>query len=149
MGRRAVELGPSDADGLLFLGVALFEAGEIEEALDYAERALDLNPLRPSYYCFFHAMILWGNGMYEDALAESEECLRKAPNFSGADTYRVMALVGLGRLDEAKAELAKYMARPEGLLILLPHPPELASRSMAALQAAGWRPSLAAEREAG
>lgn len=149
MGRRAVELGPSDADGLLFLGVALFEAGEIEEALDYAERALDLNPLRPSYYCFFHAMILWGNGMYEDALAESEECLRKAPNFSGADTYRVMALVGLGRLDEAKAELARYMARPEGLLILLPHPPELASRSMAALQAAGWRPSLAAEREAG
>ncbi len=33
------------------------------------------------------------------------QCLRKAPNFAGADTYRAMALVGLGRLDEAKAQL--------------------------------------------
>jgi predicted Zn-dependent protease len=147
--RRAVELGPSDADGLLFLGVALFEAGEIEEALDYCERALDLNPLRPSYYCFFHTMILWGNERYQEALEEAEECLRKAPQFVGADTHRVMALVGLGRIDEAKAEVARYMARPIGLMVVPPRPPELASRALAALQAAGWRPTVAAEREAG
>ena len=45
--RRAVELGPSDADGLLFLANALFESGEVAEAMETAERAMALNPLRP------------------------------------------------------------------------------------------------------
>jgi hypothetical protein len=74
--------------------------------------------------------------------------LRKAPNFAGAETYRAMALVGLGRLEEAKAQLRQCMARPGGIVIVTPHPPELAGRALAALQAAGWRPSLAADRAA-
>ena len=114
MGRRAVELGPSDADGLLFLGVALFEDGKPAEALVHAERAVDLNPMRPSYYCFYYGMVLWANERHQEAVEVFEECLRKAPNFGSADTYRVIALVGLGRVDEAKAELARFMARPGG-----------------------------------
>ena len=149
VGRRAVELGPSDADALLFLGVALFELGEVAEAMELADKAVGLNPLRPSYYCFFHAMILWGKQRYQEALADFEECLRKTPNFRGADTYRVMCLVGLDRLDEARKLLAQLMASPGGLLVLAPKPPELASRSLAQLQAAGGRPTIAAERAAG
>ncbi|MEX2167544.1 MAG: winged helix-turn-helix domain-containing protein [Methyloceanibacter sp.] len=149
MGRRAVELGPSDADGLLFLGVALFEDGKLAEALDYVERAVDLNPMRPSYYCFYHGMILWGGVRYKESLEALEECLRKAPNFAGADTYRVIVLTDLGRLDDAKAALKQYMATHGKLLIMPPRPPELAARALAALQLAGWRPSVAAEREAG
>ena len=148
MAQRAVELGPSDADGLLFLAVALFASGEIIEALGTVERALQLNPLRPAYYCFFHALILWGNERLQEALEETEECLRKAPSFGPAELYRVIALVGLGRLDEAKARLAKYMARAIGKVLVFPHPPELASRGLAALQTAGWRPSLVTHREA-
>jgi hypothetical protein len=34
-------------------------------------------------------------------------------------------LVGLGRLDEAKAQLRQCMARPGGIVIVMPHPPEL------------------------
>jgi TolB-like protein/Tfp pilus assembly protein PilF len=149
VGRRAVELGPSDADALLFLAVALFESGELGEALELADKAVGLNPLRPSYYCFFHAMILWGNERYREALADFEECLRKTPNFRGADTYRVQCLAGLGRLDEAGKLLVQIMASPGGLLVLPPKPAELASRALAQLQAAGWRPTIAAERAAG
>jgi TolB-like protein len=148
MAQRAVELGPSDADGMLFLAVALFAAGEMRKALGTVERALQLNPVRPAYYCFFHALILWGNGRLQEALEETEECLRKAPNFGAAELYRVITLVGLGRLDEAKARLAQYMARPGGKALVFPRPPELASRALAALQKAGWRPSLVAHREA-
>ena len=147
--RRAVELGPSDADGLLFLANALFESGDVAKALETAERAVELNPLRPPYYYLFNAMILWGNKRYQEALEEAEACLRMAPNFAGADTYRAVALVGLGRLDEAKAQLKQCMARPGGIVIVTPHPPELARRALADLQAAGWRPSLATDREAG
>jgi len=98
--RRGVELGPSDADAILFLAVALFEAGESSEALELADKAIGLNPLRPSYFCFFHAMILWGNERYREALQETEECLRKTPDFGVCDTYRVACLAGLGRLDD-------------------------------------------------
>lgn len=147
--RRAIELGPSDADGLLFLANALFESGEVTEAMETARRAIELNPLRPPYYDLYNAMILWGNERYQEALDEAEECLRKAPSFAGADTYRVMALVGLGRLDDAKAQLKQCMARPGGIVIVPPHPPELASRAWADLRAAGWRPSVISNREAG
>ncbi|MGH6803565.1 MAG: tetratricopeptide repeat protein, partial [Methyloceanibacter sp.] len=147
--RRAVELGPSDADGLIFLANALFESGELAEAMEAAERAMELNPLPPPFYHLYCAMVLWGNERYQEALDETEQCLRKAPNFGGADTYRAVALVGLGRIDEAKAQLRQCMARPGGIVIVTPHPPELARRALADLQAAGWRPSVAAEREAG
>lgn len=149
LARRAVELGPSDADGLIFLANALFESGELTEAMEAAERAMELNPLPPPYYDLYNSMILWGNERYQEALDEAEQCLRKAPNFGGADTYRAMALVGLGRLDEAKAQLKQCMARPGGIVIVTPHPPTLARRALADLQAAGWRPSVAAERQAG
>jgi len=147
LARRAVELGPSDADGLLFLANALFESGEVVEAMEVAEKALELNPLPPPYYDLYNAMILWGNERYQEALEEADECLRKAPNFGGADTYRAMALVGLGRLDEAKLQLKQCMARPGGIVFVTPHPPELARRALADLQAAGWRPSVATERQ--
>jgi TolB-like protein len=129
--RRAVELGPSDADGLIFLANALFESGEIGEAEQAAERAMELNPLPPPFYHLYTAMVLWGNERYQKALDETEQCLRKAPNFGGADTYRAMVLVGLGRLEEAKAQIKQCMARPGGIVIVTPHPPELARRALA------------------
>ena len=114
--------------------------------METAERAIELNPLRPPYYYLYTAMILWGNERYQEALHETEECLRKAPHFGGADTYRAMALVGLGQLDEAKAQLKQCMARPGGIVIVTPHcKPRIgrpASRRV-------WRPTLAAERQAG
>ncbi len=146
--RRAVELAPSDADGLLFLANALFESGKIVEALESAERAMELNPFPPPFYHLYCAMVLWGNERYQESLEATDECLRKAPNFAGADTYRTMALVGLGRMEEAKEQLIKCMARPGGIVIVNPHPPDLSRRALSALQAAGWRPSLATDREA-
>jgi len=111
------------------------------------DKALGLHPLPPSYYHFFHAMILWGNKQFKEALDEADQCLRKAPQFGGAEVYRTVALVGLGRIDEAKAQLREYAARAAGPLTA-PRPPELASRFLADLKTAGWRPSVATEREA-
>ena len=123
----------------VILANALFESGEVAEAMETAARAVALNPLRPPYYYLFNAMILWGNERYQEALDEAEACLRMAPDFTGAGTYRAVALVGLGQLDEAKAQLKQCMARPGGIVIVTPHPPELARRALADLQAAGWQ----------
>jgi TolB-like protein/Tfp pilus assembly protein PilF len=147
LSQRAVELGPSDPDNLLFHAVTLFELGDLSGAAKTVEQALELHPLRPSYYCFFHAMILWGNKRFKEALDEADECLCKAPQFGGAEVYRALALVGLGRLGEAKAQLAHYFSSP-GRLLTAPQSAELASRFLADLQAAGWRPSIATDRAA-
>ena len=145
---RAVELGPSDPDNLLFLAVTLFEAGDLKAATKTIEQALELHPLRPSYYSFFHAIILWANKRFQEALKEADECLRKAPQFFAAEVYRTLALVGLGRIAEAKSQLKAYLSRTAGPPIP-PHPPELANRFLADLKSAGWRPSVASERAAG
>jgi TolB-like protein/Tfp pilus assembly protein PilF len=145
---RAVELGPSDPDNLLFLAVTLFETGDLKTATKTIDQALELHPLRPSYYSFFHSIILWANKRFPEALEEADECLRKAPQFFAAEIYRTLALVGLGRVAEAKTELKRYLSRAAGPPIP-PHPPELASRFLADLKAAGWRPSVATERAAG
>jgi hypothetical protein len=60
-----------------------------------------------------------------------------------------MCLVGLGQLDAARKLLAQLIVSPNGLLVLPPKPAELAGRALAQLQAAGWRPTIAAERAAG
>ena len=146
--RRAVELGPSDADALLFLAIALFESGAVAEALEKVEQAVSLNPVRPPYYNYFHALILWGNERLQDALEETEECLRKAPSFGAAEIYRIIILVGLGRIEEAKAHFAEFFAQPVGTGFIPPRAQGLARRAMAALETAGWRPTLAADREA-
>jgi TolB-like protein len=143
LARRSVELGPSDADNLLFLAVTLYERGELEEATQTIDQALDLHPLRPSYYSFFHAIILWANRRYHEALEEAESCLRKAPQFRGAEAWRAIILAGLGRIDEAKVQLQLYLSRP-GCVIVPPRYPSFASRCLADLQAAGWRPTVAA-----
>lgn len=149
LARRALELGPSDTDAMLFLANTLLEAGEVKEALEKVEQAVSLNPLPPPYYNFYYAVILWGNERYAEALEQTEECLRKAPGFGGAKVYRAAILVGLGRTEEAKAAFAEFAAMPSGTGIVPPRAPELARRKLAALQAAGWRPSVAAERAAG
>ena len=112
------------------------------------DKALELHPLPPSYYHFFHAMILWGNKRFKEALDEADQCLRKAPQFGGAEVYRTLALVGLGRMAEAKAQLKEYVSR-SAPPPTAPRPPELASRFLADLKAAGWRPTVATERAAG
>jgi TolB-like protein/Tfp pilus assembly protein PilF len=144
--QRAIELGPSDPDNLLFHAVTLFESGDLRGATKTAEKALELHPLRPSYYSYFHAMILWGNKQFQEALDEADACLRKAPQFGAAEVYRTLALVGLGRLGEARTQLARYVSC-SGPLPSVPQPAELASRFLADLQAAGWRPSIATHRK--
>jgi adenylate cyclase len=145
--RRGFELGPSEPDSLLFYGVALFESGHLTEATEMVEQALALHPMRPSYYSCFYAAILWANERFEEVLTETETVLQRAP-LLGAEVYRALALIGLGRVAEAKHQMAKYQARPSHPELTPPHSPALAKRFLEDLHAAGWRPSLAAQRKA-
>ena len=141
LSRRSIELAPSDPDCLLFYSVTLFDSGDLQIATEMMEKAFELHPLPPSYYHFFHAMILWGNKRFKEALDEADQCLRKAPQFGGAEVYRTLALVGLGRIAEARAQLSEHVSRTAGPPTA-PRPAELASRFLAILRLPAGGPLL-------
>lgn len=148
LSHRALELGPSDPDNFIFHALTLFELGNVSGATKMVERALECHPLRPSYYSYFHAMILWGSERFQEALDEADESIRQAPQLGGAYLYRALALVGLGRIAEAKTQLQKFLSLSVGSPIP-PQSPELARRFLADLKTAGWKPSVATRRPAG
>jgi len=137
---RALELGPSDADNWLFLGTVRHQMGDAAGAVEAAEQALDLNPIRPSYYARHYSEILWGAGRYAEALEQSEDCLRKAPKFTHCVIFRVLALMRLGRETDARAHYQDAMARfpnfETSVRSIIPKPAPLAARYQADMQIA-------------
>jgi len=147
LSHRALELGPSDPDNSIFHALILFELGDLSGATEAAEQALAFHPLPPSYYSYFHAMILWGDKRFQEALEEAKECIRRAPKLGGAHVYKTLSLVRLNRIAEAKLALREYLSLSVGPPVP-PHSPELARRFLSDLKNAGWEPSVATQRAA-
>lgn len=151
--RRALEPGRSDADNLLFLGTVLYQKGDVSEATRAEEQALELNPLRPSYYSRHYAEILWAAGQYDRALEQSEECLQKAPGFTRCEIFRVLVLMRQGRESEASSRdqsaVARFANFDKSVQAVIPKPPELAAHYQRDIRAADWSgPGDAASRRA-
>jgi adenylate cyclase len=105
----AVLVNPSHALGWLFLGTVNAFKGEGEAAVEATRRAMELSPLDPMryYYEALSATAALSAQQYEDAerLARSSLAL----NRMHLSTWRALtiALVSQGRMDEARAALAK------------------------------------------
>lgn len=110
-GRRCMELAPSDAECMIFLAGALLEAGDPEQALPLARRAMALNPLPPLAVQRYYGAVMWGNGLLDEALAAFDACLQGAPKFSPCRFHRAIARAEAGRIDEAAADLAAWQAQ--------------------------------------
>jgi tetratricopeptide (TPR) repeat protein len=130
----------------LYVGWTVLQKGEVQEGLRIMDEALDLNPIRPTYYYRHYAEALWAAKRYEASLEQSEECLRKAPEYTYCHIFRMLALVGLGRKDAAATAYRNGLLHSPNLdkaitLVIPPHP-ELAGRFREDLATLGWkRPS--------
>ncbi len=101
---------------LHFVSYARMMQGDFDEALDYSRRlrknvegAIDGMPMIASYGAF-EWLVLTRFGKWNEMLAESEPADR-SPSVHGFYRYsRGIALAGLGRIDEAKAELERLQA---------------------------------------
>lgn len=78
---RSVELAPSNADNLNFLGVAEIRLGRYAEALASIGQALDLNPTGPAWYHLYRAQAHYALGDYAAAEAEAGDCALRAPGW--------------------------------------------------------------------
>ena len=117
---RSLYLNPNSAQGYTGGGWVNAHASRPLVAIDHFHRAMRLSPVDPE-----KGIALSGIGMsylmlerYEEALAWGENALREMPNYGSSHRVVIGALVGLGRLDEARAAERLMEAFPTYTLTL-------------------------------
>lgn len=117
--RRAAESNPNNALVLQWAGFANVMAGDATEATTYFQRAHRLSPADPGAFFFLtgEAWAQFSSGRFAEA---AELAARSVATYSDWDTtYWVLAAAyaHLGRLDEAKAAVAKVLELSPGLTL--------------------------------
>jgi tetratricopeptide (TPR) repeat protein len=101
------------------LAYALFEAGRTEQALDHAERAVEIDPRLPHAW-YNRGFFLLERGLAEDALDCFDNALRLGYRSAEILDEKALALEELGRDDEAEdvsAEADEIRQRTEQEMI--------------------------------
>ena len=108
-GRRAVALGPNDAESHAQLGNIMNWAGKPEEGILLIEKAMRLNPHHPFSYLFYlgHSHYLLGNR--EKAIALMNRVVTRAPNFLPVRRHLTALYQEVGLEEEAKAQTAEVL----------------------------------------
>jgi adenylate cyclase len=98
--RRATTINPHDADILTLGSYVEISAGDSERGLRQIALAMELNPTNPPWYHWLKGVDLALLGRFDEALIEYDQFGPPNPSIL---KLRAVALVQLGRLDEARA----------------------------------------------
>jgi adenylate cyclase len=150
---RSVELAPSNADNLNFLGVAQIRVGQYGQALTSIDLALDLNPIGPAWYHGYRAQALYALDRPAESLAAAEACAVRAPRWITCHLAKAAALVGVGQVQAAGASIRQilelnpqYNTAMAQALTPYPRDPKRSERYVADLREAGLPdPAIAAD----
>jgi TolB-like protein len=112
--RKALAINPNDADVLAEASYIEVALGDPEAGLRNIAMALERNPMNPPWYHWVMGAAMELLGRYENALAEYDQY--GAPN-PAILKLRAMALAGLGRMDEARAQVQALLAVRPGLTV--------------------------------
>jgi adenylate cyclase len=105
-GRKSVELAPNDTECLIQLARVEMINGLYAEALATAEKAMRLNPSPPEYYFWIYGQVLYATGHYDKALDALRTQVAMNPAIMFVHLNVAITLVRLGRIDEARSEIA-------------------------------------------
>jgi adenylate cyclase len=108
-GKRAIELDPNGANVHMYLGWTLNFAGRPDEAIEYLNKAIRLNPYPTLSYPegMGRSYLLKGN--YEKAITEFKKALQLAPMSPPVHMYLAVTYSLLGREEEARASAEKVL----------------------------------------
>lgn len=106
---RAVELNPSDPDSLMTLAKAQLRFGSYADAVANAALARRLHPMAPDHYPYIHGQALYAVGQAAAAREVMAGCLLDAPREPDCLRVEAVALVGLDRIAEARATMARLL----------------------------------------
>ena len=105
---KAIALNSNDADALSGLGGILSFAGRSEEALEYINRAMRLNPFYPVWYLWNLGHAYFWMNRHEDAVSVFKKAIKLNPNFAPAKAFLGVTYWELGREDEALYEMLQF-----------------------------------------
>lgn len=105
--RRAIAINPHDADILTLGSYVEISAGDPALGLRQIDLAMERNPTTPPWYHWLKGLDLALLGRFDEALAEYDQFGPANPSIL---KLRVVALVQLGRLDEARANVRALLA---------------------------------------
>jgi TolB-like protein/Tfp pilus assembly protein PilF len=108
-GKRAIELNPNSALAHHWLGWTLIYAGRPDEAIEYFNKAIRLDPFPPHYFHEGMGFAYLIKGNYEKAITELKKALQLAPMNGGAHFKLAVAYGLLGREEEARASAEKTL----------------------------------------
>jgi len=143
--RLALTLNPNSAAAHVHLSHGLTFAGYDRETIEHAEHAMRLSPFDPmTALCSGGiAVAHYLAGRYAEAIESTVEAARLRPGFQGAHRLHCAALAQAGRLDEARATLARVKREQPHLSIAwiranVPYQtPELMERFLDGMRKAG------------
>jgi adenylate cyclase len=101
--KAAADMVPNDARTIADMAGFLTNAGEVDEAIKWLERAIRLDPKGPDWYHYNLSWAYYHAGRYEEALAAYKE------SKAGVTTNLAAVYIRLGRMDEARATIAELL----------------------------------------
>jgi tetratricopeptide (TPR) repeat protein len=105
--QQAMALNSNDADGAAHMGGLFINMGRFSEALDWLQKAVRLNPLHPAWYLFGIGEAHYGARQYEQTIPPLQAAINRFPAFITPRRHLAAAYAQMGRLDEAKTEIAE------------------------------------------
>jgi adenylate cyclase len=108
-GRRAVALGPNDAESHAQLGNLMNWTGNPEEGIVFIKKAMRLNPNYPYYYLFYlgHSYYLMGNN--GEAIQLMNRVVTRAPYFLPVRRHLAVLFQEIGMKKEARAQVKEVL----------------------------------------
>jgi len=107
--RKALDLSPNHSVAKANLGMALTYAGEPETAISALKEATRLSPLFPDWFLGELGRAYFQTERYEDAIEVLRERLRQNPESGEALVLLAAAESAVGRQEQAKEALAKFL----------------------------------------
>ena len=107
--KRAIALGPNEAEGTALLGFILNCVGQPEEAIGLIQKAIRLNPRYPYNFINWLGLAYVLTRRYEEAIATLQSATLRNPNFPPPHLHLLVSYSELGRDVEARAELAELL----------------------------------------
>jgi TolB-like protein/Tfp pilus assembly protein PilF len=115
-GRKAIALGPSDAEAHILFGEALYQSGLSEEAVQICEKAMRLHPRAPLYYYGHMMQSYYDAGRYNEALAVAKRLIEQSQKakwnmgISWGMQGSALALMELGQENEAREYVTQLVS---------------------------------------
>jgi adenylate cyclase len=109
--QRAIAIDPNFARGYASLAYVLESSGRPAEAIVVLKKAIRLDPRNHGWppYLTYEALAYTYMGRYEEAIPVFKEDLAHNPNDLIAHEWLAACYIGVGRVDDARAEAAEVM----------------------------------------